>query len=184
MTRSSINRETVLLPPGKRKMKNTLYFKFISAVEPHLYDGVIPEVSHKRVLNTLHTNAIAASICKCGPHPVLGCRPPPIADEEKFLPRRIGSTLYQLRSDYCVRLKSYLFSIGKVNDDICLECGTASHTPSHLFSCPSHPTDLQYIDLWTHPCAVAVFLSGVNAFNEFPPVVLPPLCVPPELPPP
>jgi hypothetical protein len=72
----SINRDTVLLPQGKRKMKNTLYSKYISMVEPHLRDGVILEANYKRVLKDMHTAAVASSIGRCGPHPVLGCRPP------------------------------------------------------------------------------------------------------------
>jgi hypothetical protein len=51
LRRTDIKRETVLLPPGKRKMKHTLYSKYIPIVEPHLQDGIIPEIGYKWVLN-------------------------------------------------------------------------------------------------------------------------------------
>jgi hypothetical protein len=77
---SNISRETVLLPSGKRNMKQTLYSKYISTVEPHLQNGAILEISYKCVINSLHKAAVAATINKCVPNAVLGFRPPPIAD--------------------------------------------------------------------------------------------------------
>ena len=186
--------ETVRLPPGPRTrvdkdgevrpMKETLATKYFHVVEPFLNDdGVMAEVSYKRTRDTIHTNAVQKAIRRQGPNRLLGCRPPAVADSERYLPRAFQTTLNQMRSDFCSALKSYQFFINKALDDICPECHGASQTVSHIFSCPSNPTSLRPIDIWRNPVAVAVFIATLPAFGHLP-TLDPPRPPPPPEPPP
>jgi hypothetical protein len=65
-------------------MKETLASKYMPALEKHLNkDGVIPEVSYKRVLKEIHTEAVKKAIAKQSPNPLFQRAPPPISDSEK-----------------------------------------------------------------------------------------------------
>jgi hypothetical protein len=165
-------------------MKHTLYSRFIHAVQSYLSDdGFILEMNLKKVLNSLHCFAVAASICNGGPDAVLGQWAPPISDEEETLPGRIRDAFSQLCSRKCIRLKTYLHRFGKSKDELYPERKVTPHTAPHLFSCPSHPTDLTFEDLWYRPQAVATFLAGTSACADFLPVDPLPLPIPPEPPP-
>ena len=48
---------------------------------------------------------------------------------------------------------------GEADDLTCPDCRTTNHTVAHLFSCPSHPTDLAPGDMWVTPLQVAQFLA-------------------------
>ena len=87
----------------------------------------------------------------------------------------VRATLSQLRSGFCARLKDYQLRIGKAVDDLCPECNAASHTTSHIFVCPSHPTPLTVESLWSDPWGVANFLPQLTSFQFLPVVGPPPL---------
>ena len=74
-------------PPGPRRMKETLQSKFGPALHPFLLNGVIPNASYKKVIQTLHTDAVTSSISSLGPNSVLGVTPPQINANERDLPR-------------------------------------------------------------------------------------------------
>ena len=174
----------VSAPQGPRAMKFTLFSKTIHLVEPHLQDGIIPTANYNKVVSSLHLAAVASTVCEAGENDVLGLYPPVVAKSEESLSRAHRCTLAQLRSGYCVRLKSYLFSVGKADSNLCPECGTASQTPNHLFDCPSFPTDLTVRDLWTNPRETAIFISSLPSFiHHLPPVPPLPSPIPPQHPP-
>ena len=108
------------------------------------------------------------------PNRVLFTRPPKISKKEQFLPRLTRVTLAQLRSGHCARLKDYQFRIGSAVDDLCPGCSLVSHSVTHLFQCPAHPTTLGPRDLWERPDDVAIFLSSLPSFSFLPPPPTPP----------
>ena len=67
--------------------------------------------------------------------------------------------LSQLRSGYSRKLNSYKHRIDQNINDKCPECNGTPHDSKHLFNCPSNPTDLQVVDLWTKPVLAANFLK-------------------------
>ena len=81
-----------------------------------------------------------------------------VAEEEKLLPRRLCSTLSQLRSGYCSSLSSFLHRVNRALDALCPSRRGAPHTLAYLFSCPSHPTALVLRDLWDRPGLAADFI--------------------------
>ena len=57
--------------------------------------------------------------------------------------RSYRSALSQLCSGQCSRLLSYSHSVRWADNPTCPECrSTTNHTVAHLFSCPTHRTDL------------------------------------------
>ena len=172
----------VTTPPGPRKMKETLYSKSCHSLQQHLHDGIIPQGNYKKVISSLHSAAVASTICEAGPNSVLGLWPPSIDKSELSLLRPHRSTLAQLRSGYCVSLRSYLFSIGRAENSLCPKCRAAHHDPPHLFNCPAYPTNLTVWDLWACPRETAAFLTSLPSFSHLPPVSPPPPAIPPEPP--
>jgi hypothetical protein len=194
MRRDHPSHATVMLPPGPRTRKNkdgevrplkeTLFSRYGHELTPYLNDdGIIAEVSYNRTREAIHTKAVERAIRAQGPNRLLGHRPPIVADSERSLPRAFQTTLNQLRSDFCSALKSYQFFINRAIDDICPECQGASQTVSHIFSCPSFPTNLRPIDIWRNPVSVANFIGTLPAFDYLPPLVPVPPPPPPEPPP-
>ena len=131
------------LPPGPRPMKHTLRSKVLPLVEPYLNaDGVIEPGTYQHAIQAIHADVVSSAIQNLAPNRVLGRSPPVIDIRESYLPRITRSTLAQLRSGFCSRLNSYQFKIGRLDNDLCPECGTASHTTTHLFECPAKRTNL------------------------------------------
>jgi hypothetical protein len=120
---------------GPRKMRHTLYTKCIDSVRRHVNaEGFILEINQKKVISSLHTAAVASAISELAPIKVLGRRLPDIGEIMNSLPRAHQTVLSQLRSDYCIKLRSYLFSIGKVQDSLYPECALVPHTTAHLLT--------------------------------------------------
>ena len=159
----------VKLDKGRRDLRDTLRSKCINDVQPFLDEnGDLPRGSYNEVKSQLHTNIVRDAINRSAPNRVLGRCPPEIHDSEKYLQRAHRVTLSQLRSGHCARLRDYQLRIGKIVSDLCPECNTVSDTVSHLFSCPSHPTNLTTEDLWKRPWDVVNHLSGLQAFAFLP----------------
>ena len=154
--------------PRHRRMKETLRSKCHPTVEPFLVNGGLPPGGVKELQSKVHTKIVSDTIDALGPNRVLGVRPPLLSKHEKHLPKPTRSTLAQLRSGHCVRLKDYQFRLGKADDELCPECGQEPQTSSHLFNCPTHPTNLTASDLWEKPWDVAVHLSSLQSFNHLP----------------
>ena len=136
--------------PGPRRplVRQTLRSKFLPAVEPFLQDGATPEDSYRQALAEIHRRSVAGAIAAQDPNRVLDRRPPPVAAEEKNLPRRFRTTLAQLRSGFSSAMGDYLHRIGRAPSPLCPECGISDHSVPHLFACPARPTDLRPADLW------------------------------------
>ena len=166
---------------GPRQMKHTLQCRFLPSISHHLVNGALPPATYPSTLKALHSAAVTSAIASADPNKVLQAPPPSICPSEKLLPRPTRTTLSQLRSGYCVSLRSYQARIGTAGDPTCPECNQHDHTVLHLFACPAHPTTLAAGDLWTKPGEVASFLSSLPSFGHVQP---PPTRPPPEPPPP
>ena len=162
-------------------MKHTLQSRFLPSISHHLVNGTLPPATYPSTLKALHSAAVTSAIASADPNKVLQAPPPSICPSEKLLPRPTRTTLSQLRSGYCVSLRSYQARIGTAGDPTCPECNQHDHTVLHLFACPAHPTTLAAGDLWTKPGEVASFLSSLPSFGHVQP---PPTRPPPEPPPP
>ena len=168
------NHAVVNLPPGPRQMKETLHSKCFHNVQPHLNDGIMFESNYKKSISAMHSAAVAKALCAAGPNEVLGRYPPNVHESEETLPRVHRCTLRQLRSGKCCRLQTFQHRIGKAANDLCPECGVASHTTAHIFNCQTFPTTLTVDDLWYDPREAAIFVSNLPSFiRHLPPV--PPL---------
>ena len=181
--------DTVQLPPGPRQMKQTLKTKVGNLVEPFLVDGIIPAGASKQAVDGIHTSVVQETIANYGNNRVLNTPAPKINPIESHLPRLTRATLAQLRSGFCSRLNDFQFRIGKSDSESCPDCLTGVASTSHLFNCPSHPTQLTPTDLWTRPWEVASFLVSIPAFSNLPAIGPPPQRrrrrrPPPEPPPP
>ena len=70
----------------------------------------------------------------------------------------------------CSRLQAYRHSVGWADDPTCPDCCSTDHTVAHLFSCPTHLTDLAPGDMRTASQQVAQFLAGLPPFSDLPPL--------------
>ena len=120
---------------------------------------LLDERTRKQCIKRIHTEHVSKVISEYPNNKVLDDKPPEINKSELGLPRQARTKLSQLRSGYCPLLNSYLHSIGQSDTDICPDCRTAPQDTAHIFSCPANPTELQTIDLWENPLAVANFLD-------------------------
>ena len=103
----------VRLPPGPRKVKDTLSTKVGHLVEPFLQDSIIPAASFKDTINKIHTKVVSETISNYAPNRILNAVPPKVNKQETDLPRQYRTTLAQLRSGYCARLKDFQLRVGK-----------------------------------------------------------------------
>ena len=166
--------DVVKLPLGRRRNRETLQSKCMDLVEPYLENGVIPRSKYKETLGKIHTKIVGDVISGYSDNRVLNAPTPEISKEEKCLPRQTRTTLAQLRSGFCAKLKDYLHRIGRSDDDICPDCNSAPASSSHLFSCPSHPTNLTTRALWERPWEAAQQISKFQGFDSLPAVGPPP----------
>ena len=79
---------------------------------------------------------------------------------EHLLPRSYQNTLSQLQSSHCSRLQPYChcYSVGSFYNPTCPDCRFTNNMVAHLFSCPTHHTDLVLRDMWLASLQVAQFL--------------------------
>ena len=159
----------VTLDRGPRAMKETLQSKLLDVVRPYLNEhGVIDPGSYNDTLRSIHCDIVSQTVDGFVSNRVLNAPPPPLDPNDRFLPRLTRATLCQLRSGHCARLQDFLHRIGRADDDLCPECRGATHSTSHLFSCPSFPTSLDVSDLWSKTWCVAVFLQTLPSFSFLP----------------
>ena len=156
------NKVNLSAPPPPRQMKNTLSSTFGEKVKQISYPDMPTDI-YKKKLKNVHTSCVRDQINSMAKNKVLNTTPPKISDSEKVLPRATRSTLAQLRSGYSSYLNSYKARISQNQAtqivDTCPLCNAASHTTTHLFSCPSKPTQLTVRDLWSKPLEAARFLN-------------------------
>ena len=94
--------------PPPRIMKPSLATMYEDSISHLFTDNGNSSAQHKIGLNTLHTEAVAASIAQAPPNKVLLRAAPEVNAEEKKLPRSTRVTLAQLRSNYSTKLMSTL----------------------------------------------------------------------------
>ena len=146
-------------------MKPSLATEYENSIAHLFTENGNSTAQHKIGLNTLHTEAVAASIAEAPQNKVLLRAAPEINAEEKNLPRSTRVTLAQLRSNYSTKLMSTLHCFNPdIYDPQCPKCGNLPHDTNHLFNCPTDPTTLTALDLWSNPVAAATFLGlGITA---------------------
>ena len=186
LRRSHPSYQYVTQPSGPRAGQRvpTLQSRYLPEIQHFLTNGQTPPDDYKQIIKSIHTATVESYLSNAPPNKVLNVAPPEISVEEDGLPRYFRTTLSQLRSGYCSRLLDYRHRVGFSTTDVCPECGQAPHTVRHLFECEAHPTTLSLEDLWTHPVEVASLISGMDAFEDLPPLEPPVPPPPPEPPPP
>ena len=97
----NVNFSIATMEPPKRMMKETLFTRHRSAVEP-----LMIAKDRKTTLQAIHTMAVNQAVTSLGRNVVLDDRPPAINISEKELTRKEHTTLAQLRSGHC-RLLGY-----------------------------------------------------------------------------
>ena len=173
----------VTRPPDPRDKKATLQSRFLKSLSPYLTNGTLPLDSYKQTIKSIHTSSVKNAISQAEPNPVLGVRPPVIDPSETTLPRPTRTTLSQLRSSYCRRLRSYQNRINPSISPTCPYCNQTDQTSSHLFNCRTYPTNLSPLDLWKDPIQVANFLYTHPDFIDLKKYSHPPPYPPPKPPP-
>jgi hypothetical protein len=148
-------------------MKHTLQTRFLPSISHLLEEGSLPPPdSYSTALSTLHSSVVFSYLASAAPNKVLLTPAPTVSSSEQSLPGAARSALSQLRSGYSSRLNSYLARIGAANSPLCPECGAMDHTTHHLFRCPSQPTSLTPLDLWSNPGPTAAFLSSLPFLSD------------------
>jgi hypothetical protein len=132
-----------------RPMKNTL--RSFSKDRVNRASTHFPQGPIRRIHQQIHTSTVQNTINNFPINSLLGTRPPRISKSEKKLPRISRTTLSQLRSGYCSALNSYRNRLDPLIPNNCPNCNRTPHDPHHLFICPSFPTTLKPVDLWTNP---------------------------------
>ena len=146
-------------PHTGRIMKKTLKTRFGEEIKQIIPPSGHTKDIHKAKIKQIHTKSVRDSIARQEPNPVLGFPAPKVNVTEKELPRQTRTRLAQLRSGYSSNLNSYLSRIREDTDDICPDCNAPNYTTNHLFNCPSKPTPLTALSLWTNPKDAATFLG-------------------------
>ena len=144
---NNVNFSITTREPPKRMMKETLFTRHRSAVEPLLIAN-----DRKTTLHAIHTMAFNQAVTSLARNVVLDDRPPAINISEKELTQKERTTLAQLRSGHCRPLGSYKSRISKdVSLDVCADCSKTPHDVKHLFNCPAHPTTMTPSDCGHNP---------------------------------
>ena len=155
----------------KRAIKETLKSKVGPVLQSYLSeDNVVAPESYSQTIADIHTDIVSEALGKLAPSRILNANPPNVDWREIYLPGFPRKILAQLRLGYCACLNSFLFKIGRVDSDLCLDCGTALHTVVYLFSCPAKPMNLDVRVTW----ATATFLTSLPCFSALPPYSPPP----------
>ena len=155
----NVNFSITTREPPKRMMKETLFTRHRSAVEP-----LMIAKDRKTTLQAIHTMAVNQAVTSLGRNVVLDDRPPAINISEKELTRKERTTLAQLRSGHCRLLGSYKSRISKdVTLDVCADGGKTPHDVNNLFNCPAHPTTMTPSDLCNRPVDEIRELSYLEA---------------------
>ena len=96
----NVNFSITTREPPKRMMKETLFTRHRSAVEPLMITK-----DRKITLQAIHTMTVNQAVTSLGRNVVLNDRPPAINISEKELTRKERTTLAQLRSGHCILLQ-------------------------------------------------------------------------------
>ena len=151
----------VTKPPDRartRPIRRTLQSKRGPSIEDLVPSGGLSWEGYRAGLKSIHQTGLTEVLQSYQPNIVLGGYPPPINTLERNLPRSARCTLAQLRSGYSLLINSYKSKIDPDTVDSCPDCAASPHSTSHLFDCPSNPTQLSAESLWRDPIAAAKLL--------------------------
>ena len=113
-----------------------------------IFQNLPPDDSdYKKVLKSLHTKSVEATIQSYIPSKVLNSRLPEINPSESSLSQKERSRLAQFRSGYSPILQSYCNTINNSVPDRCPLCIQTPHNTLHLFNCRANPTELNVNDM-------------------------------------
>ena len=150
---------TVFGDPRTRRMKETLFTRHRSTVEPMMIAK-----DRKETLQAIQTMAVNQAVTSLRRNVVLDYRPPLINISEKELTWKERTTVAQIRSGHCRLLGSYKSRISKdASLNVCADCGKTPHNVKHLFNCPAQPTIMTPSGLWNRPVDAIRELSYVEA---------------------
>ena len=140
----NVNNSITTRDPPKTRMKETLFTRHRSTVEPMMIAK-----DRKATLQAIHTMAVNQAVTSLRRNVVLDDRPPLFNISEKELTSKERTTLAQLRSGHCRLLGSYKRRISKdASLYVCADFGKTPHDVKHLFNCPVHPSTMTPSDLW------------------------------------
>ena len=151
----------VTKPPDRartRPIRRTLKSKRGPSIEDLVPSGGLSWEGYRAGLKSIHQTGLTEVLQSYQPNIVLGGYPPPINTLERNLPRSTRCTLAQLRSGYSLLINSYKSKIDPDTVDSCPDCAASPHSTSHLFDCPSNPTQVSAESLWRDPIAAAKLL--------------------------
>ena len=141
----NVNNSITTRDKPKRRMKETLFTRHRSTVEPMMVAN-----DRKATLRAIHTSAVNQAVNRQEVNVVLDDRSPLINNSEKDLTRKECTTLAQLTSGHCRLLGSYNSRINKdASLNVCADCGWTPHDVKHIFNCQTHPTTVKPLDLWS-----------------------------------
>ena len=128
--------------------RRSLIGRFRPNIKQYLADEPLSNTSYKSAISSIHQDAVRTAI-ESSSSKLLNGRPPPIATAEQTLPRKTITILAQLRTGYSRILGQYMNRIDPTARNNCHDCGQSPHDTHHLFDCPSKPTTLTVVSLWT-----------------------------------
>ena len=140
-----VNKSITTRETHKRRMKETLFTRYRSTVEPMMI------AKDRKALQAIHTKAVNQVVNSQRRNVVLDDRPPLSNISEKELTRKERTTFVQLRSGHYRLLDSYMSRISKdASLDVCAGCGKTPHDVKHLFGCPCSTNDNDTVGLIEH----------------------------------
>ena len=141
-----------------RPIRCTIKSKLGASIEHLVPSGGLSWESYRAGLKSIHQTGVTEALQSYQPNILLRGYPPPINTLKRNLPRSARCTLVQLRSGYSLLLNSYKSKLDPDTVDSCPDCAASPDNTSHLFNCPSNPTQLSPESLWQDPIAAAKFL--------------------------
>ena len=111
--------------------------------------GMLEEGSYHLARHLLISRMIGEMTLSQAPNKALLAIPPPVDPAEQLL------LLLRCRH-----------AVGWTDDPTCPDCFATDHIVAHLFSCPSHWTDLAPRDMWVAPLQALQFLVGLPQFSD------------------
>ena len=146
-------------PPPPRQQKLDFFHRYGNDAH-HYHNEASGRIN--LALTDAHTTIVRQSTSTYHNRVLDRTPPPPIHPSESELSRAQRSTLAQLRSGFCTKLKDYQHRINPNIPDTCPDCHASPHGVHHLFNCPEHPSPRFHpIHLWSDPPMAARELAYI-----------------------
>jgi hypothetical protein len=147
-------------PPPSRKMKSTIFHQHTPLITPPHPQPPSPS-SINQNCKTIHSTIVQDFLDHCPPCKITNTTYPNLNPSEENLPRHRRVTLAQLRTNKSPFLNLWKHTINPTlyPSPNCTLCPNAIHDTNHLFTCPTIPTHLTPLHLWTSPQEVSGLLD-------------------------